>query len=258
MKKWIFLSSFILMIFFLPVTWVFAATSTNQIIYDHADLLTEADKTELESIARSVADKRETDFILLTTNNTDGKTIERYTEDFYDETGPGYDKKHGNTAILTIDMGNREVYLSGFYKADEYLDSERLDLIRNKITPYLTNGDYGNAYRIFIETADEYMDYRPGVNPENILFKLWFQVVASIALGVIIVGLMAMNIGGKITVNQRTYMDPNKSRVVQKGDTYIRTTVSKRRKPSENNSRGGGGGGISRGGHSHSGSKGSF
>ena len=257
MKNWVIIASILLFTFLLPISTALAATSSKQVIYDHAEILTDSEVKELETVARAVADKRETDFILLTTNGTEGKTIERYTEDFYDETGPGYNKDHGNAAILTVDMGNREVYLSGFYKAEEYLDDQRLDLIRNKITPYLTNGDYANAYRMFIETADEYMDFRPGVNPENILFKLWFQVAASLVVGAIVVGMMALNIGGKITVNPRTYMDPNKSRVVKKGDAYIRTTVSKRRKPTDNN-RSGGGGGISRGGHSHSGSKGSF
>ena len=63
-------------------------------------------------------------------------------QDFYDENAPGYDQPHGNTAILTLDMQNRDVYLAGFIKAEDYLDDSRLDLIRDKITPDLSSGNY--------------------------------------------------------------------------------------------------------------------
>ena len=64
-----------------------------------------------------------------------GKDIIDYMEDFYDEKGLGYDKSHGNTAILTIDMKNGDIYLAGYYKAEKYLDDYRLDIIRDKIAP---------------------------------------------------------------------------------------------------------------------------
>ena len=53
-----------------------------------------------------------------------------------------------------------------------------------------------------------------------------------------------------------------KSKIIQSWDHYIRSSVTRHRKPSNNTSSsggiGGGGGGISSGGHSHSGSRGSF
>ena len=67
----------------------------------------------------------------MTTDHTEGKDIVEYMEDFYDDKALGYDKPHGN-AILTIDMNNRDVYLAGFYKGEEYLDDYRLDLIQDR------------------------------------------------------------------------------------------------------------------------------
>ena len=237
-----------------------AAADTKQNIYDFAFLLTDEEVAELEDLANTYGEKRETSFIILTTNDTGGKDIVDYAEDFYDKEAPGYDKPHGNTAILTIDMKNRDVYLAGFYKAEEYLDDSRLDLIREKITPDLTDGNYYDAFHTFIETSSKYMGIRPGVNPDNPLFNLWFQLLISIGVAGIVVGLMLYSSGGKITVNDRTYMDAGNSKVLDRRDAYLRTTVTKQRKPSNNNNNGGGGGGggVSRGGHSHSGSRGSF
>ncbi|MFD0872511.1 Domain of uncharacterised function (DUF477) [Chlamydia abortus] len=237
-----------------------AAAESKPKVYDFANLLTETEVEELEAMADKYGAKRETEFIILTTKDTEGKDVVKYMQDFYDDKAPGYDKPHGNTAILTVDMQHREVYLAGFYKAKLYLDDSRLDLIRNKITPDLSNGDYYLAFSKFIKTSYKYMGIKPGVNPENILFTLWFQLAASLAVGGAVVGVMLYNSGGKVTVNEGTYRDFQNSRVREQRDDYIRTTVTKRRKPSSNSSSGGGGGGggTTSGGHSHSGSRGSF
>lgn len=236
-----------------------AASDTKQRVYDYAKLLTRTEVEELEAMASKYGEKRETDFIILTTADTQGKDIEKYMDDFYDEMAPGYDKPHGNTAILTIDMQHRDVHVAGFYKAKEYLDDGRLDLIREKITPDLSEGNYYEAFSTFIKTSYKYMGFSPGVDPENILFNLWFQLVVAVIVGGTVVGIMIYNSGGKITVNEGTYRDAKHSRILDQKDNFIRTTVTKRRKPTQSSSSGGGGGGgITGGGHSHSGSRGKF
>ncbi|MFE8698668.1 TPM domain-containing protein [Cytobacillus sp. FJAT-53684] len=230
-----------------------------QFIYDYAELLTEAEVEDLESLSSELSEQMNTAFMIITVNGTEGKDIVPYVEDFYDEYAPGYDQPHGNTAILTIDLEERDVYLAGFKKAEQYLDSARLDMIRNKITPDLSEGKYFQAFSGFINTAHDYMGYEPGVNPENILFKWWFQLAASVTIAGIVVALMAYRSGGRVTVGAQDYMNSKQSGVISKYDNYVRQTVTKQKKPSSNtNSGGGGGGGISRGGHSHSGSRGKF
>ncbi|AXI08860.1 hypothetical protein CUC15_08005 [Oceanobacillus zhaokaii] len=249
--------SFIVLLFFFALlpSGTLAATDSKQRIYDYANLLTEEEKSQLEKLASEYGSENETDFVILTTNDTEDKDIVPYMQDFYDAQALGYDKPHGNTAILTLDMKSRDVYLAGFYKAEEYLSDSRLNQIRNKIMPDLSNGNYYDAFTTFMETSAYYMGISPWINPELFVFKLWFQILAPIALAAIIVGLMAFNSGGRVTVNERTYL--NTAQVNRRKDRYIRTAVTKTRKPSNNKSSGGGGGRTG-GGHSHSGSRGSF
>ncbi|WP_306434437.1 YgcG family protein [Paenibacillus sp. J2TS4] len=241
---------------------VSAASDTEPKVYDYAKLLNTEEIEKLEALANKYGAKRETDLIILTTNDTEGKDVVEYMQDFYDDKAPGYDKPHGNTAILTIDMEHRDVYLAGFYKAKVYLDDSRLDLIRDKITPDLSSGNYYDAFSTFIKTSYKYMGIRPGVDPDNPFFNLWFQLIVSVGVGGAIVGFMLYTSGGRVTVNEGTYRDFKNSRVLDQRDDYIRTTVTKRRKPSQSSgsgrSSGGGGGGMTGGGHSHSGSRGKF
>nr|WP_239540833.1 TPM domain-containing protein [Pullulanibacillus pueri] len=249
----------LLITFFIVVSFgSFAqAASKHEVIYDGAHLLKDNEKAKLESLSSKLGKDRKTDFLIITVNGTDGKTLEDYVEDFYDKEAPGYDKKHGNTAILAIDMKDRDVYLAGFEKAEDYLDSDRMNQIREAITPALSDGDYYKAFSDFIQKAHDYMGYKPGVNPNSILFKWWFQIAASLFIALIVVGLMAYRSGGRVTVNARTYLDNQHSGVVSDYDNFLRRTVTRRRKPS-NNSKDGGGGGVTPGGHSHSGSSGKF
>lgn len=243
----------------IPMSVVSAADSKN-LIYDEANLLNEQEKSELNALANEYGAERQTDFVILTTNNTENQDVQLLTEDFYDEHALGYDKAHGNAVILTLDMYNRDVYLAGFSKAEDDLDSGRLDKIRNKITPDLTEGNYRLAFEKYINLSYKYMGYMPGVNPDNILFNIWFQLIASVAIGGVVVGIMTYRSGGRVTVNRATYEDSSTSSVIDRQDRYIRTTVTKRKieKNNNNGGGGGGGGGTSRGGHSHSGSRGSF
>ncbi|MFF2889622.1 TPM domain-containing protein [Paenibacillus sp. NPDC057967] len=235
------------------------AAEPKRMIYDEAKLLDLDEIQLLENAAASYAELRETDFIIYTTNNEKNVDVVKLTQDFYDNKKLGYDKPHGNAVILTMDMKNREVYLAGFYKAKTLLDDGRLDKIRNKITSNLSGGYYYSAFSDYISTANRYMGFKPGVNPDNIVFNGWFQLAVAFFVAFFIVWGMRANAGGRVTVNAGTYANAGTSGIINKHDNYLSTTVTKKRIPKPTNtSGGGGGGGRTSGGHSHSGSRGSF
>ncbi|MGG6309354.1 TPM domain-containing protein [Paenibacillus macerans] len=247
-----------------PFTARAEQTATDKkLIYDEADTLYLEYNEALNALSNEYGEKRETDFIVFTTDNPEDEDVVKLTEDFYDERAPGYDKPHGNAVILTLDMRNRDLYLAGFYKAEDYLDDGRLDKIRNKIAPLLSAGDYKGAFEEYIRTAYRYMGFRPGVNPDSILFNTWFQLGSALVFGALVVGGMTFGTGGRVTVNSRTYEDSANSGIIWREDNYLRTTVTKTKIESSSSSGssgggGGGGGGTTGGGHSHSGSRGSF
>ncbi|MEO3945302.1 TPM domain-containing protein [Gorillibacterium sp. CAU 1737] len=235
-----------------------AAGENKTLVYDEAGLLSPEERTELNELANQYGPDRETDFIIYTTLNPENTDVQKLAEDFYDEHGPGYDKTHGNAAILTLDTKNRELYLAGFYKAKTYLDDARLDKIKARITPYLSDDNYKMAFEEYLKTANRYMGFKPGVNPDNPLFNIWVQLGGALVIGGVVVGLMAYRSGGRVTVTGGTYLNHNSSSLLDQEDRYIRTTVTKTKISNDNNSGGGGGGGTSSGGHSHSGSRGSY
>lgn len=250
------LSSFIILCltFILQITY---AETDKQRIYDEAGVLTNEEILNLEAISKSYSEKRQTDFVILTTQNS--QSAQQYMANFYDTHQLGYKQKNGNTVILTVNMKNREVYLAGFYQAETYLTNERLDKIRDRITKDLSDTNYARAFETFIKEADYYFDYEPNVNPDNLFYKTWFQFILAIIIALIIVGAMLFQSKSKLTTTSNTYKDMSRSKVLHHKDKFVRRVVTKRYSPMPK-AKGprGGGGGMTGGGHSHSGSSGRF
>lgn len=236
-------------------TAVFAADSH---IYDNAGLLTESEIVELEALAEEHSEKHGADFLFLTTTTTNGQPVMTYMGDFFDEWAD--ENNQENAVLLTIDMGNREVYLAGFGTAETKLDNNRVQQVLDRIMPYMGAGDYGGAFRETVTTASRYMEFRPGANPESIFHKLWFQLGVPLLIAAAVVGSMVMNAGGRITTTARTYVDGTNTRVRSQQDRFRNKTVSRRRVPKSNGGGGGfgGGGGMTGGGRSFSGGGRSF
>lgn len=251
--------TFAIILFFISIVPIAAE---EQRIYDEANLLTDAEIQELEQQAAAYFDEWQTDFIIITTPSTDGQFIRSYMQDFTDELAKEFNRSEDNMAVLTMAMDERDVDLAGFGIAKKYLDDDRLTQIRSQITPSLSSGDYFDAFELFFAKSNEYLNIRPGVNPESILFNNFVQLGAAVLLAVVVVFIMAFNSGGRVTTTARTYLDQQSTRVNSQRDRFLRKTLTKTKKPSNNNKSGGGGGfgggGISSAGRSHSGSRGKF
>jgi uncharacterized protein len=256
-------------------------TQTNQHIFDEAGLLSTSELNDLEEMCTQYGKEAGINIIILTHNNSKAKNAVNYIEDFYDK------MELGDAVILLVDMHNRDVVIEGYGTAETYINSKRGDAIISDISPYLTDGEYVQAFKDYITSSAAYMkddsllnydhDYSYDSNGNytgsgytttedsvgNVLSNVFFQLIASLIIGGIVVGIMVYQSGGKMTVGSNTYMDGNHSGLIGRRDDYVRTVVTRVRKPQDNNRSGGfnaGGfsGGISGGGHSHSTSSGKF
>jgi uncharacterized protein len=284
-----------------PAGPVLAETSGEiQHVYDKAELLSTSELSTIEDMCIKYSEDANVAIIILTHNDSNAVEAEQYIEDFYDE-----NMNQSDSVILLVDMANRKVCIEGYGTAMTHINSYRGDVIRENITPYLTDGDYVTAFEKFIKGSDQFMKQEPESNSstannstsnssnnnsysgdndysgdsynnyneyssdsndvastaENILTNLWFQLAAACLIGAIAVGIMAVNAGGRMTVNGSNYIDPNHSGLIGRRDDYIRTQITRAPKPKpqqNDNNFGGGAGGISSGGSSHSTSSGSF
>lgn len=226
---------FIISILSNPAAITLANTNSDiQHIYDEAALLSSSELNDLENMCTEYSQKDNFDIIILTHDDSSAEYAKKYISDFYDK------MLYDNCIILLVDMAHRDVFIEDFGNyARSRISSSKIDTIVSEITPYLSAEDYKTAFVKYIEKSDKYINTAP------IYLNPLLHLVLALAIGAIVVGIMAYNAGGKMTANGNNYIDLNNSGLIGRRDDYIRTHVTRVPKPKNN----GGGGGISAGGH---------
>lgn len=227
-----------------------AASSDKNYIIDDAGLLSQDEIDNLNKIADKYSTNRDIDIIVLTTNDTQGTNTINYANNYYNSNIANSSTYNKNCVIFIIDMSNKKTSIETYEDAMDRINPKRSNKILDKATPYLSDGDYYNAFKTYINKTNYYLGYKSNVDPDNIFFKLWFQIIISLVIGGIVVGIMVFNSGGRITTNGSTYLDAGNSRITGSYDHYIRTTTTRVKKSSDSNK--GGGSGTTGGGSSFS------
>ena len=124
-------------------------------VYDHADLLTVQEEEYLENLATERAEQWDMNFLMVTTDDADGKSTMEYADDFYDAQFPDDSEEDG--ILYLIDMDNREIYLSTSGLAIRYLTDNRVDYILDEAFSYVADDDYYGTFVSFMEETEEYL-----------------------------------------------------------------------------------------------------
>ena len=235
-----------------------------QRVYDYANCLTKEEKKTLEQESQKYYEDTKNNYLIVTTTTreeysfTPGTSLENdcelYSEAFYDAFIAQYGEEYTNCTILTLDLSeNRYADISGQGQLKQKLDSQRCKLASKKLVSALHYNKYFSACKKYMKTVNRYQQIKPGVNPDSIFLKVWFQLLVALIVAGICIGIMIYHSGGTMTATASTYLDSKRSQVVNKHDHFIRTTTHRRKIETDNSSSGSSGGGSSSGG-SHGGS----
>lgn len=125
-------------------------------VYDQADLLTTEEEAELQKQAEFYNDKWNMNFLVVTTDDAEGKSSMEYADDFYDICFLEDSEEDG--VLYLIDMDNREIYLSTSGEAIRYLTDSRIAYILDEAFERVVVEDYYGTFAAFFEQTDEYLN----------------------------------------------------------------------------------------------------
>lgn len=283
------LMSFLLVLLCMPLTNRISASAAGNYIDDEAELLS---STEIEQLNEEIAEFKEsydTNLYIATVTTLDGEDKYAYAHNI------GTQNDIGNGIVILYDYenneeGKRTLVIQSFKDdinpsstlAYDNITPERCDEITSSIASYFIDAEYYDGFYEAISLLsdtilvspkeDNFSDSEDVYSPvseefnmageqnqhsfvHSIWGKSWVQLFISLAIGAIIVAIMLLNAGGKITTNSNTYLNQQSSRLIGHYDHYIRTQTTRRKRESSNsNSSNGsersGGGGSSHGGSS--------
>lgn len=264
----------------LPVT-VHAA---NPKVIDDADLLTNQETDLLESSAQSLADTYQMDVVILTVDSLGGKTSEAYADDYFDYNGYGIGDDFSGILLL-VSMEQRDWSISTCGEAIYAVTDYGIESLAEVFLPYLSNGRYYDAFRIYLQELETYFKayrsgdpidgyigsydgqgtYQPGTQDEIVYYEEPFgfsdvmvRLLVALVIGAVIAGIVLLVMRGRMnTAKQQSgaknYMVSGSYNLYRCQDFYLYSRTSRTRKQENNSSGGHGGGGGSSVHHSSSG-----
>ena len=251
MKKRLLTLSFLLLLL-LTFTMSVCASKPSAVVNDLADVLTDAEEEDLLLLQDRLYSVRGIYAKVLTVSSLDGKTAERYANDYYDAYGT--DGPNGGLLLL-IDIGGRNWYLlaSGATNRNAYLSR-----IEDALLPPLYESDYAGACEAYLKEAyTAAVVLSGGADEPNFdLSELLVPILVILGVSLLIAFLVTNEMKGKMkTANaKRTahdYVRDGSFELREQSDLYLYRTRTRTRIRSSNN-----GGRRSGGGHSGSGSRG--
>ena len=114
-------------------------------VEDAAGLLTQEEIDDLQSEAERLYELYGRDVVIVTTNDTDGKSAMEFADDYFD-----YNGYSDEGLLLLVDMGNREWWISTEGSCIEAFTDAEIQNIGEAVAGYLANGDYKGAFDEFL------------------------------------------------------------------------------------------------------------
>lgn len=166
-KRFLMLSAALLLLFALavpafaadvpPTGGVPAKERLYPLLVDDAHLLSEAEEAELLAKLEEISARQKMDIAVITVAQTDDRTIEAYTDDFYDYFGYGQGSAKDGVMLL-IDMGSREAHMTAVGRGiGAFTDAGRAYILDNAVMPLISSGAYADAFNEFAEQCDAFI-----------------------------------------------------------------------------------------------------
>lgn len=244
---------------------VSADTRLQPRLMDYADILTDSEEYELTEKLDEISERQQFDVVIVTVNDTDGKSITAYADDYFDYNGFGYGSSYDG-CVLVVDMGGRDWWISTSGYGITALTDAGIEYIGEQIEGDLSNAFYYDAFTTYADLCDDFVSEAESGSPYDTgnLPKEgynWFMGIAvSVIIGFVIALIITLIMKGKLKSvrfqpGAKDYMVPGSMNVTASRDIFLYRNVSRRAKPKESS---GSSTHTSSSGRSHGGGGGSF
>ena len=266
------LSCFITAVFLCAYFMISASALGDKIVprlADGADLLTEQQEEMLLEKLNSVSEKHGFDVVVITVETLDGSgmTAAEFADDTYDYNNFGFGSEK-NGILLLINMEESEWFFSTSGYGNTAFTYDGWNYIGYEIQPYLSDGDFYEAFETYAELCDDFLTQaktgEPYTNsnlPKGKLSLLW--IPGSILIGMGISLLIMLGFRGQLRSVRRKpsandYQIPGSMQVTHQSEMFLYRNVTRIPRQTQSTSSKGGGMRVGSSGRSHGGGGGKF
>jgi len=152
-------------------------------VYDEAELLTQAERERIEETCEACEAQYQCGVYIVTMSDYVGDAEDAAEEIYYDL------DLDGNGILLLLSMYDRDyAFCVQGEKANEAFNDKGLDLLEEKIVPYLKADDFSGGLQVYADTCKEYLKSAAEGDPvgENKWGAVGLAVAISFAVSLIV------------------------------------------------------------------------
>lgn len=217
------------------------ASAAAQKVYDYGDLLTDSEEKQLEQRLCEASERCGQEIIVYTTDSLDGYSVSRRAEMAADEIHAG-----DSGILYLVAMDDREYDIFTFGEMDRIMSSSSRDRMAETLRPYLSRGDYYEAFTEFGTLAES-------AAGSGFVGSLHIELPPSIPISAAVISIiivLVMKSGMKTTrpeITAGNYVRRGSFHLDRSRDVFLYSSISRHKIESSSGSR-------SSGGHRSSGS----
>ncbi len=132
-----------------------SAEKTLPLVVDNADLLTDDEESKLTSKLNTITEEHNTNVVVLTVTDLEGKSAEAYADDYYDYNG--YKESDGGVLVLFKpgEDGERKLHITTHGTAIKEFSDSTIEDILYAMKDLLVAEDYYSAFNLYADKCDE-------------------------------------------------------------------------------------------------------
>ncbi len=231
-----------------PVSAMDFEVDPAQKIYDYAGLLSEDEEASLLTEMQKMDDTYQMEFVIVTTNDSEGLSSQDYAQDFYDYNAFGPDG-----LLLLINMQIRELWICGTGSGEYIYNDGQIQKILDDVYPGAADNDFYRACQSFLKASDKVAKRATESAFQRNLRRIpFFLLAAAVISGISVAVMFSAHKLRRTAIRANEYTDGG-LRLTMQNDRFIRSAITKTRINTENRSSGRGGGHVGSSGRSHSG-----
>lgn len=211
------------------------------LVMDSTALLTDGEAVTLRAELERISHTYGAQVCIGTVESLNGEDMDAFVESWYDEFGCGYGGNKDGVLLLVSKLDREYRILSNGFAADA-ISFAGIDDISNAIQPYLTDGDYAEAFHAYAEKCEYYLHGHLHGFP----FKTGQSLVIALVIGLVAAFVVTGILKGQLkSVRRQThaniYVKPGSMQLTQSGDFFMYCDTIRTAKPSSSSASSSGG-----------------
>ena len=216
---------------------VSVSAATDAFVYDDAGLLTEGERADLANRLARLSDTYNAQIVVVTIPSAEGNDPDAIVEYFYDNMGIGYGENlDGVLLLVCMDPREYRILSNGYCAAA--IDPADINAIGSVIVNDLSEGDYADAFDIFAEKCEYYLDG----HLNGFSFNFGMNLMIALMVGLVAGLITAKSLKGQLkTVHKKneakSYIKAGSMNLQTQNDVFLYRDVRRTPKPKETNTR---------------------